>query len=139
MRHDRQYRYKTLMATKAPLDIELRLMDELAVKYLKTYQVWHHRRLILTETRNPAPELAFIARSLKVDEKNYHTWSYRQWLLAYFNDDELWEGELAFVDHMLAEDIRNNSAWHHRFFTVFQSGTRKGDEDRDAVLRRELA
>ncbi|KAF7965616.1 hypothetical protein HWV62_42641 [Athelia sp. TMB] len=133
-----QYRYKTLMAIKAPLDLELRLMDELAVKYLKTYQVWHHRRLLLTEMRKPAPELDFIARSLKEDEKNYHTWSYRQWLLAYFNDDTLWEGEIAFVEHMLQEDIRNNSAWHHRFFTVFQSGVRKGDEDREAVLHREL-
>jgi len=133
-----QYRYKTLLALKSPLDLELRLMDELAVKYLKTYQVWHHRRLLLTEMRKPAPELEFIAKSLKVDAKNYHTWSYRQWLLAYFNDDALWKGELDFVDRMLTDDIRNNSAWHHRFFTVFQSGTRKGDEDRDEVLRREF-
>lgn len=126
------------MALKSPLDIELRLMDELAVKYLKTYQVWHHRRLIVTETRKPVPELEFIAKSLKVDSKNYHTWSYRQWLLAYFNDDGLWSGELDFVEHMLKNDLRNNSVWHHRFFVVFQSGVRKGDEDRDAVVKREL-
>jgi hypothetical protein len=135
----RQYRYKTLLALKSPLDLELRLMDELAVNHLKTYQVWHHRRLLVTEMRKPAPELEFIAKSLKVDAKNYHTWSYRQWLLVYFNDDELWKGELDFVERMLTDDIRNNSAWHHRFFTVFQSGTRQGDEDRDEVLRRELA
>jgi len=134
-----QYRYKTLLALKSPLDLELRLMDELAVKHLKTYQVWHHRRLLVTEMRKPAPELVFITTSLKVDAKNYHTWSYRQWLLVYFNDDELWKGELDFVERMLTDDIRNNSAWHHRFFTVFQSGTRQGDEDRDEVLRRELA
>jgi len=134
-----QYRYKTLMTLKSPLDLELRLMDELAVKYLKTYQVWHHRRLILTETRKPAPELDFIAKSLMVDAKNYHTWSYRQWLLAYFDDDALWSGELDFVEKMLKDDLRNNSAWHHRFFVVFQCGVRKGDEDRDAVLKRELA
>lgn len=85
-------------------------MDELAVQFLKTYQVWHHRRLILIETRNPAPELLFIEKSFKVDSKNYHTWSHRQWLLAYFNDDELWSGELQFVNRMLEEDLRNNSA-----------------------------
>jgi protein farnesyltransferase/geranylgeranyltransferase type-1 subunit alpha len=113
-------------------------MDELAVKHLKTYQVWHHRRLILTETRIPSPELKFIARSLQVDSKNYHTWSYRQWLLSYFNEDSLWEGELEFAEQMLKQDIRNNSAWHHRFFIVFQSGIRTGDEDRDAVIKREL-
>ncbi|RDB27917.1 Protein farnesyltransferase/geranylgeranyltransferase type-1 subunit alpha [Hypsizygus marmoreus] len=133
-----QYRYETLLAINAPLDVELKLMDELAVSFLKTYQVWHHRRLLLTITRNPAPELAFIAASLKVDAKNYHTWSYRQWLLAFFNDDDLWAGELDFVDAMLAQDVRNNSAWHHRFFVVFQSGLREGETDRGRVIRREL-
>lgn len=113
-------------------------MDELAITHLKTYQVWHHRRLLVQQTNMPAPELAFIANALQSDAKNYHTWSYRQWILAHFNDDALWRGELPFVQRMLAIDLRNNSAWHHRFFVVFQSGVRKGDEDRDAVVRREL-
>jgi protein farnesyltransferase/geranylgeranyltransferase type-1 subunit alpha len=134
----RSYRYKTLMALGSPLDDELRLMDDLAIQFLKTYQVWHHRRLILGHVRKPAPELAFIASSLEVDAKNYHTWSYRQWLLAHFNDEDLWAGELGFVERMLEEDVRNNSAWHHRFFIVFQSGVRKGEEDRDTVAKREL-
>ena len=135
----RQYRYETLLAIGAPLDIELKLMDELAVKHLKSYQVWHHRRLLITLLRKPRPELDFITRSLAEDTKNYHTWSYRQWLLAYFNDeDELWAGELAFIESMLTQDIRNNSAWHHRFFVVWASGVRKGDADRSQVLRREL-
>ncbi|KAG9313486.1 hypothetical protein JVU11DRAFT_5811 [Chiua virens] len=133
-----QYRYKTLMALNAPLDVELRLMDELAIQYLKTYQVWHHRRLLVQHTRDPAPELAFITYALQIDTKNYHTWSYRQWTLAHFNDATLWHGELAFVERMLDGDLRNNSAWHHRFFVVFQSGIREGDEDRNAVVRREL-
>ncbi|KIM70428.1 hypothetical protein SCLCIDRAFT_100662 [Scleroderma citrinum Foug A] len=133
-----QYRYKTLMALDAPLDEELRLMDELAVKYLKTYQVWHHRRLLVQLTRAPVPELEFIAGCLQVDAKNYHTWSYRQWLLAHFNNEALWVSELDFVDGMLDVDVRNNSAWHHRFFVVFQSGVRKGEEDRNEVVRREL-
>ena len=126
------------MALKSSLDDELKLMDEIAVQHLKTYQVWHHRRLLLIQLRKPAPELSFITESLKVDVKNYHTWSYRQWLLAYFNEDELWEGELDFVDQMLYADIRNNSAWHHRFFVVFQSGIRTGEEDRLRILKREL-
>ncbi|KAG2356077.1 hypothetical protein BDR07DRAFT_1453554 [Suillus spraguei] len=134
-----QYRYKTLMALKSPLDDELQLMDELAIKHLKTYQVWHHRKLLVQQTRNPGPELEFIANSLQVDMKNYHTWSYRQWILAYFNDDALWSHELEFVESMLESDVRNNSAWHHRFFVAFQSGVRSGDEDRDAIVRRELA
>ncbi|KAF8234948.1 protein prenylyltransferase [Tricholoma matsutake] len=133
-----QYRYETLLAIESPLDVELKLMDELAVKYLKTYQVWHHRRLLLMIIRKPGPELSFVETSLKADAKNYHTWSYRQWLLAYFNDEDLWDGELDFVDTMLVQDLRNNSAWHHRFFVVFQSGVRAGEEDRARIVRREL-
>ncbi|TFK21348.1 protein prenylyltransferase [Coprinopsis marcescibilis] len=134
-----QYRYETLLATSSSLTTELALMDELAVKYLKSYQVWHHRRLLQTLIRKPVPELAFITRSLAEDSKNYHTWSYRQWLLGYFNDEnELWTGELDFVDEILAKDVRNNSAWHHRYFVVWASGVRDGDQDRERVLRREL-
>jgi len=134
-----QYRYETLLALNSDLEDELRLMDELAITYLKTYQVWHHRRLLMIKIRNPSRELIFIARTFKEDAKNYHTWSYRQWLLAYFNDESLWSGELDFVDELLNADVRNNSAWHHRFFTVFQSGLRDGEQqDRDRILRREL-
>lgn len=133
-----QYRYETILALDSPLDVELELMDELAVKFLKTYQVWHHRRLLLQLTRHPARELTFIAKSLAVDAKNYHTWSHRQWVLSYFNEYELWQGELDFVEEMLVQDVRNNSAWHHRFFVVFQTGVRCGEEDRERVSRREL-
>ena len=152
----RQYRYETLIALSAPLAPELTLMDELAVKFLKTYQVWHHRRLLVTITRKAKQELAFIQKGLQVDEKNYHTWSYRQWILAHFGgtgnttttrstisdenrlDNSLWEGELDFIESMLISDIRNNSAWHHRFFVVWACGVREGEEDRAHVLKREL-
>jgi protein farnesyltransferase/geranylgeranyltransferase type-1 subunit alpha len=135
----RQYRYKTLLAIDADLEKELELMDELAVKYLKTYQVWHHRRLLLANLKKPAPELKFIETGLRADEKNYHTWSYRQWILAHFNEEDLWSGELPFIENLLEKDVRNNSAWHHRFFVVFQSGVHKGDEDREVILNRELS
>jgi len=133
-----QYRYETLVALNLPLDAEVKLMDELAIKYLKTYQVWHHRRLILMQTRKPAPELAFITKALEGDQKNYHTWSHRQWVLAHFNDDDLWSRELDFVDLMVNKDLRNNSVWHHRFFVVFQSGVRDGEENRERIIKREL-
>jgi protein farnesyltransferase/geranylgeranyltransferase type-1 subunit alpha len=139
MHGSRQYRYNTLMALKYPLDIELRFMDELAMEEMKTYQVWHHRRLLFAETRNAVPELKFIEKTLEIDAKNYHTWSHRQWVLAYLNDDSLWDGELEYVERMLEKDLRNNSAWHHRFFIVFQSGVREGEDDRRAVVARELA
>ncbi|PVG01386.1 protein prenylyltransferase [Serendipita vermifera] len=134
-----QYRYDTLMELQSPLEEEMKLMDELALLHLKHYQVWHHRKLITLKLKKPGRELTFIAKVLAVDAKNYHTWAYRQWLLTYFDDDELWQFEMPFVNLMLDQDVRNNSAWHHRFFVIFDSGARTGDEDREAVLRKELS
>jgi protein farnesyltransferase/geranylgeranyltransferase type-1 subunit alpha len=146
------------LAIKAPLDLELRLMDALAIQYMKTYQVWHHRRLLLTlltaspstaTTLRPLPdafevatnELDFIAKVLDEDSKNYHTWSYRQWILAHTDDDRLWLGELPYVDDLLEADVRNNSAWHHRFFVVFSRGSRRSGAtpaEEMEVLQREI-
>lgn len=143
-----QYRYKTLISINSPLDLELLLMDEIATTFLKNYQVWHHRRLLLThiyskdpETKSPdllLKELKFIGEVFEEDSKNYHTWSYRQWILSHFNRNELWAVEIPFIERMINEDVRNNSAWHHRFFVVFDSGVRQGDEDREDILRREV-
>lgn len=134
----RSYRYDTLLALKHPLDQELKLMDEITLKHIKYYQVWHHRRLLQTHLRLPAPEINFISKVLATDDKNYHTWAYRQWLLTHFDEQELWEEEWDFVDATLSMDVRNNSAWHHRFFLVFETGIRPGEQDREAVKEREL-
>ncbi|KAI0296470.1 hypothetical protein BC826DRAFT_1103883 [Russula brevipes] len=135
-----QYRYETLLAICAPLDPELVLTNALTKASPKTYQVWHHRRLLLTALRDPVPELAFNEEVLKADPKNYHTWSHRQWLLAHFDRAELWAGELSFIERLLAEDVRNNSAWHHRFFVSFEHGNNGNiGEDVEEAVRRELA
>ncbi|KAK0546204.1 CAAX geranylgeranyltransferase alpha subunit, partial [Tilletia horrida] len=57
---------------------------------------------------------------------------------------ELWSGELAYTDQLLEEDVRNNSAWNHRFFVLFASGRAKACEaDSDSTdeagwVRREI-
>jgi len=136
----RQYRYETLVAISAPLEPELALTNTLTQASPKTYQVWHHRRLLLTALREPAPELAFNEEVLRIDPKNYHTWSHRQWLLAHFNQADLWADELPFVERLLADDVRNNSAWHHRFFVSFENGNKaETGQDSEEAVRRELA
>ena len=136
----RQYRYETLVAISAPLEHELDLTNTLTKASPKTYQVWHHRRLLLTALRDPVPELAFNEEVLRIDAKNYHTWSHRQWLLAHFNQAGLWANELPFVERLLADDVRNNSAWHHRFFVSFENGNKVGTgENPEEAVRRELA
>lgn len=65
-------------------------------------------------------ELAFIAAALYEDSKNYHAWSYRQWVLSHFGPGPWWAEELAYIDELLATDIRNNSAWNQRFYAFTQ-------------------
>lgn len=93
----------------------------------------------MIQLKTPLPELTYLSKVLTHDVKNYHTWAYRQWLLTHFDDEKLWAQELPFVDLLLMEDVRNNSAWHHRFFVVWDAGVREGEEDREQVLRRELS
>lgn len=134
-----QYRYETLIAISAPLQPELELCDTITKASPKTYQVWHHRRLLITALGDPTPELAFNEEILKADAKNYHTWSNRQWLLAHFDQEELWANEIPFIDVLLADDVRNNSAWHHRFFVTFERGRKNGKDEADTTVKRELA
>jgi protein farnesyltransferase/geranylgeranyltransferase type-1 subunit alpha len=71
---------------------------------------------------------------LELDTKNYHVWSYRQWLVKRFDlfaDEE----ELSWTEKMLREDVRNNSAWNHRWYLVFG---RDGEERPKEIIEREL-
>ena len=36
-----------------------------------------------------------------------------QWLVSRFS---VWHNELSFIDALLDADMRNNSAWNHRYF-----------------------
>jgi protein farnesyltransferase/geranylgeranyltransferase type-1 subunit alpha len=126
-------------------------MDELCFQYMKYYQVWSHRKLLLllpstlpaaiADTLSPIPptpahELTYLSRILSTDAKNYHTWAYRQWVLTYYGDTHpnLWEHELIATDLLIEDDVRNNSAWHHRFFISFASGAQSDVTDRELAF-----
>ena len=64
----------------------------------------------------PSTETSFLSRMLAKDAKNYHVWSYRQWLVQHF---ALWESEYEFIEALIRDDVRNNSVWNHRWFVTF--------------------
>ncbi|SNX83411.1 related to Protein farnesyltransferase alpha subunit [Melanopsichium pennsylvanicum] len=131
----------------AVLRSELVWLEQLAHKNMKSYQVWQHRRVVVSALGDPARELEFVRENLARDSKNYHTWGYLQWILAHFgglsllplakndsnNDEEkmvvgskgagkfahLWDGQVEYVDMLLKQDCRNNSAWNHRWYVNF--------------------
>ncbi|TKA77603.1 hypothetical protein B0A55_03123 [Friedmanniomyces simplex] len=110
------YRAQCLFALNSDLHEELEWLNETALAHQKNYQIWHHRNLVVDKLGECGGETEFVARMFEKDAKNYHVWSYRQWLVKRF---DLWEaGELEFTERMLGEDVRNNSAWNHRWFVV---------------------
>lgn len=74
----------------------------------------------------PAKEADFLMDMFAQDSKNYHVWTYRHWLVRHF---KLWDSprEIADVESLLDSDVRNNSAWNHRFMLRF--GPRGDDEE----------
>jgi protein farnesyltransferase/geranylgeranyltransferase type-1 subunit alpha len=99
---------------------EIRFLNEQAMWHEKNYQIWHHRQLVIDRLGVPTGETEFIGKMFDKDSKNYHVWSYRQWLVRRF---DLWEKEeIEYTTLLLHKDVRNNSAWNHRFFLIFGRG-----------------
>ncbi|KAF2480635.1 hypothetical protein BDY17DRAFT_255166 [Neohortaea acidophila] len=110
------YRAQCLFALKSDLHAELAWLNATALEHQKNYQIWHHRMLVVDVLDSCEGEREFVSRMFELDAKNYHVWSYRQWLVRRFG---LWEqGELEFTRDLIEKDVRNNSAWNHRWYVV---------------------
>ncbi|KAI2703506.1 hypothetical protein CBS147332_7492 [Penicillium roqueforti] len=116
------YRAKILFALEKDLDEELSWLNDVSLKYLKNYQIWHHRQVLLSSKAHfptfPPKEADFLMEMFAQDSKNYHVWTYRHWLVRHFG---LWDQprELEDVEFLLKADVRNNSAWNHRYMLRF--------------------
>jgi len=123
------FRFKIISTMDLPVQEEIAWLNDVALTHLKNYQIWHHRHLLMdhyhpqiADDKDAVAKLArseteFITHMLSADTKNYHVWSYRQYLvrkLGIFNLQELLS-----TQNWIEADVRNNSAWSHRFFVVF--------------------
>lgn len=123
------YRFNTIIALGVPIPDELAWLNAIALDNEKNYQIWHHRQSLIDQyypsiANDPAAiqklgddESNFMKLMFASDSKNYHVWSYRLYLVRKLG---MWGGkELERVEALLRADVRNNSAWSHRFFVVF--------------------
>ena len=132
---------------------ELTFAADLGGSNPKNYQVWYHRRSLLslmiekikksdsssTYTTTIVPtflpemceaELSYINSVLRIDGKNYHAWSHRQWFVLTLHQRSVYESELSYTAQLIERDIRNNSAWNHRWFIVHNQPY---DDDDDTI------
>ncbi|KAL2870879.1 bifunctional protein farnesyltransferase/protein geranylgeranyltransferase [Aspergillus lucknowensis] len=116
------YRAKIIFALNKDRNGELEWLNGVSLKYLKNYQIWHHRQVIMSSRDHfptlPPKEMDFLMEMFAQDSKNYHVWTYRHWLVRHF---ELWDSprEIADINSLLNSDVRNNSAWSHRYMLRF--------------------
>ncbi|KAL7668916.1 hypothetical protein ACOME3_009598 [Neoechinorhynchus agilis] len=107
----------------------------------KNYQVWHHRRRLFEWLHYiPLDEEKFLNVAFDAEPKNYHAWQYRHWLCRMTTTTN-WVGEHAFTDRMIHFDVRNNSAWNHRFFVLeqqYQEASDSKNDERNNLVSREL-
>ncbi|KAJ2660996.1 CAAX geranylgeranyltransferase alpha subunit [Coemansia sp. RSA 1199] len=126
------YRKRLVEELESDIAKELDWVSEISSKFPKNYQLWHHRESLVTRLWAPSNaqsvsedqrvtnpvlrrELQFLGAAIDEDSKNFHAWSYRQWLVSTY---ALWTQELVFVDTMINQDVRNNSAWNQRYFAI---------------------
>ncbi|KAH9250875.1 hypothetical protein BASA81_011263 [Batrachochytrium salamandrivorans] len=116
------------------LDDELAFSKQFAEDFPKNYQIWSHRRKLWDYLVSSSSvelghelwdrELEFVSQIflLTDDDKNYHAWAHRQYVWGKRASEVEVEEEVKFCEQVLDADVRNNSAWNHRFLVLHDGG-----------------
>lgn len=104
-----------LNPSKEILNDELYLTEKCLQVNPKSYSAWYHRNWILDNIDPSADwnkELSLCTKYLKMDERNFHCWDYRQIVASKCHEPH--ENELQFTMKMIETNFSNYSAWHYR-------------------------
>jgi protein farnesyltransferase/geranylgeranyltransferase type-1 subunit alpha len=98
---------------------ECDFVDDWCCRNPKNYQIWFHRRWLVTELHSRqltddllSSELESIDVLIELEPKHYNAWSHRLFLLTLF--PHIVRSELEFSSKFISLDVRNNSAWSYR-------------------------
>ena len=119
------WNYRREMIIDAPALIgELKLLEMVLSKTLKSYCVWFHRRWCfnkLIDLYDEAELSQLIYGELKLceqlfthDARNFHCWGYRTHVCSFLSEEERQVVNLKLGTSLILSDFSNYSAWHLR-------------------------